>query len=311
MLFIRFRFSFTQTMHSFVFCKAHSKSLPRIDLFSAAITRQSHTIRGSRLSKPFLFLCSTMPARCLKLFRLFYRDPRLTLKSGRLKFRLDYNMLQNGREESMRIECIAGLVTTCLLFMSFLAWTGDAETAVSQKLEKATFAGGCFWCMEPPFDRLGGVVSVTAGYTGGQKKNPSYEEVSSGTTGHAESVEVIYDPAKISYSKLLDVFWHNIDPTVKDRQFCDTGSQYRTAIFYHDEEQKMLAEQSKKMLIDAKRLKGPVYTEITPVAAFYKAEEYHQKYYKKNPVRYQFYRWNCGRDQRLKEIWGEDTDVHQ
>ena len=159
----------------------------------------------------------------------------------------------------MRTEFIAGLAITCLLFISFLVGTGDAEPAAANpKLEKATFAGGCFWCMEPPFDRLDGVVSVTAGYTGGQKKNPSYEEVSSGTTGHTESVEVIYDPSKISYTKLLDVFWHNIDPTVKDRQFCDSGSQYRTAIFYHDEEQKKLAEQSKKMLIDSNRLKGPI-----------------------------------------------------
>ena len=212
----------------------------------------------------------------------------------------------------MRIEFIAGLAAGCLFLASLLVATGDAEPAVvNPKLEKATFAGGCFWCMEPPFDRLDGVVSVTAGYTGGQKKNPSYEEVSSGATGHAESVEVIYDPSRVSYAKLLDVFWHNIDPTVKDRQFCDSGAQYRTAIFYHNEEQKSLAEQSKKMLEASKRFKGPVYTEITPASTFYKAEEYHQKYYKKNPVRYKFYRWNCGRDQRLKEIWGESADVHE
>ena len=212
----------------------------------------------------------------------------------------------------MRIEFITGLSTACLLFVLFMAGTGNAEPAgVNPKLEKATFAGGCFWCMEPPFDRLEGVVSVTSGYTGGQKKDPSYEEVSSGTTGHTESVEVIFDPVKISYAKLLDVFWHNIDPTVKDRQFCDTGSQYRTAIFYHNEEQKKLAEQSKKTLSDSKLLKAPVYTEITPASTFYKAEEYHQKYYKKNPVRYNFYRWNCGRDQRLKEIWGEKAGIHQ
>ena len=212
----------------------------------------------------------------------------------------------------MRIEFIAGLAAGCLFLASLLVGTGDAEpAAVNLKLEKATFAGGCFWCMEPPFDRLDGVVSVTAGYTGGQKKNPSYEEVSSGATGHAESVEVIYDPSRVSYAKLLDVFWHNIDPTVKDRQFCDSGAQYRTAIFYHNEEQKSLAEQSKKMLEASKHFKGPVYTEIMPASTFYKAEEYHQKYYKKNPVRYKFYRWNCGRDQRLKEIWGESADVHE
>ena len=212
----------------------------------------------------------------------------------------------------MKTPFIAGLAISCLLFASFLIGAGDAEPAATDlKLEKATFAGGCFWCMEPPFDRLDGVVSVIAGYTGGKKVNPSYEEVSSGTTGHAESVEIIYDPSKISYSRLLDVFWHNIDPTVKDEQFCDSGTQYRTAIFYHDAEQKKLAEQSKKMLTDSKRFKGIIYTEITPATTFYKAEEYHQKYYKKNPVRYNFYRWNCGRDQRLKEIWGENADVHK
>ena len=212
----------------------------------------------------------------------------------------------------MRTPFIAGLAITCLLFTSFLVGFGDAEpVAVDPKFVKATFAGGCFWCMEPPFDHLDGVVSVTSGYTGGKKDNPSYEEVSSGTTGHAESVEIVYDPSKISYSRLLDVFWHNIDPTVKDEQFCDSGTQYRTAVFYHDAEQKKLAEQSKKMLADSKRLKGIIYTEITPASTFYKAEEYHQKYYKKNPVRYNFYRWNCGRDQRLKEIWGESADVHK
>jgi peptide-methionine (S)-S-oxide reductase len=144
-----------------------------------------------------------------------------------------------------------------------------------------------------------------------RKKNPTYEEVSSGLTGHAESVQIIYDPSKISYARLLDVFWHNIDPTVKDRQFCDTGSQYRTAIFYHNEEQRKLAEESKKKLEDSKRFPGPLATEIVPASEFYPAEEYHQKYYKKNPVRYKFYRWNCGRDARLKELWGETGDVHE
>jgi peptide-methionine (S)-S-oxide reductase len=184
---------------------------------------------------------------------------------------------------------------------------GQAAT----KLEKATFAGGCFWCMVPPFEGLDGVVSVTSGYTGGQKKNPAYEEVSWGTTGHAESVQIVYDPAKIAYDKLLDVFWHNIDPTVKDRQFCDEGTQYRTAIFYHTEEQKKLAEDSKKAIEQSKVLRGPVYTQIVPASQFYKAEDYHQDYYKKNPARYKFYRWNCGRDQRLQEIWGDKADKHE
>jgi peptide-methionine (S)-S-oxide reductase len=170
--------------------------------------------------------------------------------------------------------------------------------------QKAAFAGGCFWCMEAPFDSLEGVISVTSGYTGGVKLNPTYEEVSAGTTGHAESVEIVYDPSRISYSRLLDVFWHNVDPTVQNRQFCDVGSQYRTAIFYHTEEQKRLAEASKKAVADSRRFKGPVYTEIVAAQTFYPAEEYHQHYYKKNPLRYHFYRFSCGRDERLKELWG-------
>lgn len=169
---------------------------------------------------------------------------------------------------------------------------------------KATFAGGCFWCMEPPYDKLDGVISTTSGYTGGQKKNPTYEEVSSGRTGHAEAVEVVYDPKKIGYEKLLEVFWRNVDPTVKDQQFCDVGSQYRTGIFYHDEEQKRLAEASKAALEKNKPFKGPIVTEITRATEFYPAEDYHQDYYLKNPVRYKFYRSGCGRDNRLKQLWG-------
>ncbi len=171
-------------------------------------------------------------------------------------------------------------------------------------VEKATFAGGCFWCMEHPFDALPGVQSVTAGYTGGQKKNPTYKEVSAGGTGHAEAVQVVYDPSKIRYETLLDVYWHNIDPTVKDRQFCDTGNQYRAAIFYHTEEQRRAASLSKEALEKTKPFKGPVVTGIDPAGEFYPAEEYHQHYYKKNPIRYRYYRNGCGRDQRLKELWG-------
>jgi peptide-methionine (S)-S-oxide reductase len=196
------------------------------------------------------------------------------------------------------------------MFTMFSTVIGSSGQAAPATLEKATFAGGCFWCMVPPFESLDGVVSVTSGYTGGQKKNPTYEEVSSGTTGHAESIQIVYDPSKVGYKKLLDVFWHNIDPTVKDRQFCDVGAQYRTAIFYHTEEQKKLAEDSKKTLEQSGKLPGPIHTEIVPASEFYRAEEYHQDYYKKNPLHYKFYRWNCGRDQRLKEIWGDKADIH-
>lgn len=172
-------------------------------------------------------------------------------------------------------------------------------------LAKATFAGGCFWCMEGPFDAVDGVVSTTVGYTGGAKEAPSYEEVSSGTTGHAESIEVVYDPRKVSYEKLLDVFWHNVDPLTKDGQFCDFGSQYRTAIFYHDDAQKQAAEASKKKLEASGKFGKPIVTQIVKAGTFWAAEDYHQDYYEKNPVRYKFYRWNCGRDQKLEELWGK------
>ncbi len=176
------------------------------------------------------------------------------------------------------------------------------KTGEEKNLEKATFAGGCFWCMEETFDQLEGVVSVTSGYTGGGKKEPTYEEVSAGKTGHAESVQVVYDPRKIDYSKLLEVFWRNIDPTTPDRQFCDIGTQYRTAIFYHNESQRRLAEESKEKL-ESGPLRGKLVTEIVPASEFYPAEDYHQKYYRKNPIRYGLYHSGCGRDQRLKEIW--------
>jgi peptide-methionine (S)-S-oxide reductase len=194
---------------------------------------------------------------------------------------------------------IFGLLTVPLALV-----VADTVKAAGE-LEKADFAGGCFWCMEHPFDALPGVVSVTSGYTGGQKKYPTYKEVSAGGTGHAESVQIVYDPSKIAYGKLLDVYWHNIDPTTKDRQFCDSGNQYRSAIFYHTEEQKREALQSKEALQKAKPFKEPVVTEIVAAGEFYPAEEYHQHYYKKNPIRYRYYRNGCGRDQRLKELWGK------
>jgi peptide-methionine (S)-S-oxide reductase len=196
----------------------------------------------------------------------------------------------------MLITAMIGLSTALIAITTVTAATN---------LEKATFAGGCFWCMEHPFHQIPGVISVTSGYTGGWKKNPTYEEVSAGWTGHAESVQVVYDPAKVTYEKLLNVFWHNIDPTAKDRQFCDSGHQYRSAIFYHNEEQHRLALQSKAQLEKNKPFKEPVVTEIVQATEFYPAEDNHQHYYKKNPIRYKYYRYRCGRDQRLKELWGE------
>jgi peptide-methionine (S)-S-oxide reductase len=181
--------------------------------------------------------------------------------------------------------------------------TGGVQ-ATDARYEKATFAGGCFWCMEPPFDALPGVISTTSGYTAGRTKDPTYEQVSSGTTGHTEAVEVVYDPSKITYAKLLDVFWKNIDPVTPNAQFCDVGTQYRSGIYYHNEEQKRLAEASKKALESSGRFKRPIVTEIAALSPFYRAEEYHQDYYKKNPVRFKFYKYRCGRDQRLEELWG-------
>ncbi|MBI3397896.1 MAG: peptide-methionine (S)-S-oxide reductase MsrA [Deltaproteobacteria bacterium] len=181
--------------------------------------------------------------------------------------------------------------------------------APAQKLEKATFAGGCFWCMEPPFASLKGVVSTTVGYTGGHDKDPTYEEVSSGITGHTESIEILYDPSQITYTELLDVFWRNIDPTTPNQQFVDVGTQYRSAIFYHNEEQRRLAEDSKAKLEKSGKFDKPTITEIKPATIFYKAEDYHQKYYQKNPIRYKFYRYNSGRDQYLKKQWGDKQEM--
>jgi len=203
----------------------------------------------------------------------------------------------------------------CMQRFSLRSWFGlaimlmmispVAAGAQAAKTETAIFAGGCFWCMEHPFDVLEGVISTTSGYTGGHKKNPTYEEVSAGGTGHAESMQVLYDPDKVSYEKLLDVFWHNIDPTTANRQFCDVGNQYRPAIFYNSEKQKLAAQASLEKLKKSKPFPGDIVVEITPASTFYPAEEYHQNFYLKNPLRYKFYRYNCGRDQRLEQLWGE------
>jgi peptide-methionine (S)-S-oxide reductase len=200
-----------------------------------------------------------------------------------------------------------------LRLFAIAVWSLGAATALAQPAKLpaappgsavATFAGGCFWCMEAPFDKLDGVLATTSGYVGGTKANPTYEEVSAGGTGHAEALQVLYDPKKISYEKLLDVFWHNIDPTVKDRQFCDVGSQYRTSIFVHTDEQRRAAEASKVALEKSRPFKEPIVTPIVAATEFWPAEEYHQDYYRKNPVRYTYYRTGCGRDARLKQLWG-------
>jgi peptide-methionine (S)-S-oxide reductase len=178
-----------------------------------------------------------------------------------------------------------------------------AQSPTPAQTEKAVFAGGCFWCTEADFDKVPGVVSTTSGYINGRTPNPTYEQVSRGGTGHAEAVEVVFDPAKVSYEKLLDVFWHNVDPLAKDYQFCDHGDQYRSAIFYVGDAQRQLAEKSKAAV--QARFKEPVQTEIAAAGTFYKAEDYHQDYHTKNPLRYKFYRFNCGRDARLQQLWGK------
>jgi len=186
-----------------------------------------------------------------------------------------------------------------------------SQAVADATLGKAYFAGGCFWCMEEAFENVEGVLSVTSGYMGGTVANPSYEEVSAGRTGHAESVEVVYDPARVSYQKLLDAFWRNVDPITPNAQFCDHGSQYRSAIFFQTDEEKRASDISKQAIEQSKRFKEPIVTQIVMASQFYPAEEYHQDFYKKNPVRYHAYRAGCGRDARLKEIWGEPAGGHK
>lgn len=197
-----------------------------------------------------------------------------------------------------------GMILTVVAVLSLIAVNGSARSAPGG-LARATFAGGCFWCMEGPFDELKGVVSTTSGYIGGTSENPTYEQVSAGGTGHAEAVQVLYDPRKVSYTKLLHVFWRNIDPLTPNAQFCDKGSQYRSAIFYHDAEQQRLAEESKAALETSGRFKDKIVTQIVQATKFYAAEQYHQDYYIKNPIRYKYYRSGCGRDRRLARLWGK------
>ena len=199
---------------------------------------------------------------------------------------------------------IAIAMKRLLLSLATLIATSAFGQTPPANLATATFAAGCFWCTEEAFDKVPGVVSTTSGYMGGTKKNPTYQEVSAGRTGHAEVVQVVYDPAKVSYERLLEQFWLNHDPTVKDRQFCDVGSQYRPSIFYYTEEQKRLAEASKAKWDKEKPFKQPIVTPIVPAGEFWPSEDYHQDYYKKNPVRYKFYTSGCGRYARLDELWG-------
>lgn len=203
---------------------------------------------------------------------------------------------------------LIALIVGVVLPGAALAEQDAAGTAMpATSYETAVFAGGCFWCVESDFDKVPGVVETISGYTGGHTLNPTYEEVSAGGTGHTEAVRVVYDPAKVSYKALTDWFWHTIDPTTADRQFCDRGSQYRSAIFYSTPEQKQIVEQSKREVEKTKSFKAPIVTEITQATTFYPAEEYHQGYYKRNPIRYNYYRLSCGRDQRLEQLWGSKS----
>jgi peptide methionine sulfoxide reductase msrA/msrB len=198
---------------------------------------------------------------------------------------------------------IVGMLTLPLLF----AIAGRRADAAVQE-QTALFAGGCFWCMESPFEKVDGVSAVISGYTGGTKENPTYQEVSAGATGHLESVEVHFDPARVGYERLLEIFWRQIDPTDAGGQFVDRGNQYRSAIFYRTDEQRRLAEESKAKLAASHRFAKPLVTEILPAGKFWPAEEYHQDYYKKNPIRYKYYRWGSGRDEFLDKVWGKDRD---
>lgn len=198
------------------------------------------------------------------------------------------------------------MIIQAFLSLMILTNAGYAQGAANQEhLEKATFAGGCFWCMQPFFDRTKGVKETYVGYTGGQLPNPTYEQVSSGKTGHAEAIEITYDPQLVSYEHLLDIYWRNIDPTTKNQQFVDHGTQYRSAIFYHSEEQKRIAEKSKDELAASGKFKKPIVTEIVPASEFYRAEDYHQKYYQKSSVRYQEYHDNSGREGFFEKFWGK------
>ena len=205
----------------------------------------------------------------------------------------------------MRRQAALSVIIMVVLLIGTWNLQSTSKAASEATLGKAYFAGGCFWCMEEAFEKIEGVLSATSGYMGGTVANPSYEDVSSGRTGHAESIEVVYDPAKVSYQKLLDAFWRNVDPITPNAQFCDHGSQYRSAIFFQTDEEKRASDTSKQAIEQSKRFTEPIVTQIVMASHFYSAEEYHQDFYKKNPVRYKFYKYSCGRAQRLEELWGK------
>jgi len=202
------------------------------------------------------------------------------------------------------IRYFVSIVVGLTLLGNLTLWSGSMDARASVQA-KAYFAGGCFWCMEEVFEQVEGVVSVVSGYMGGTVANPRYEQVSGGSTGHAESVEVSYDPAKVSYQKLLDVFWRNVDPITPNAQFCDHGSQYRSAVFYGTDEEQRWSEESKAAIERSKRFSAPIATQLVKASVFYPAEDYHQDYYKKNPLRYKYYKYGCGRAQRLEALWGK------
>jgi peptide-methionine (S)-S-oxide reductase len=211
-------------------------------------------------------------------------------------------------DNSMKISTT--IAALCIMLgMTSLADAQQNATPTAPKSRTATaiFAGGCFWCMEPPFDKIDGVLSTVSGYTSGNKANPTYAEVSAGKTGHTEAVQITYDPSKVTYEKLLHIFWRNHDPLTANAQFCDAGSQYRAGIYYNTPDEKNLAEATKAAIERSGRFKQPIVTEIVAATTFYPAEEYHQDYYLKNPLRYKYYRSSCGRDRRLQELWGDEA----
>jgi peptide-methionine (S)-S-oxide reductase len=211
---------------------------------------------------------------------------------------------------AMKTRSLIGLIILLAAFGIVIAEGNEIDKPATANDSTATaiFAGGCFWSIQKLFDHVEGVISTTAGFTGGTKKNPSYEDVSYTNTGHLESVKVVYDPQKVSYEKLLSAYWHDIDPTTKDQAFCDSGPEYNSAVFYTTDEQKRVAEASKAQIEKTKPFKAPILTTIRPASEFYAAEDYHQEFYKKNPVRYQMYKIGCQRDARLKELWGDQRD---